>query len=65
MGLTAEEEASLLDDANPLVGNGTFRQPIDHKDPSKGTFSTTFWYNATSWAGPGSPVRSSAIYCNT
>ncbi|KAJ4348592.1 uncharacterized protein N0V89_009970 [Didymosphaeria variabile] len=56
MGLTADEEATLTDDAVPLVGNGTFFQPIDHNDPSKGTFSTSFWYNATNWGGPGSPV---------
>lgn len=56
MGLTAEEEATLVDSAVPLVGNGTFLQPIDHNDPSKGTFSMSYWYNATTWGGPGSPV---------
>jgi hypothetical protein len=56
MGLTADEEATLVNDAIPLVGNGTFQQPVDHNDPSKGTFSTSFWYNATNWGGPGSPV---------
>ena len=56
MVLTAKEEATLADAAVPLVGNGTFQQPIDHNDLSKGTFSTSFWYNATSWSGPGSPV---------
>lgn len=58
MGLTAAEQATLRDRAAPLVGSGTFLQPIDHKDPSKGTFSTSYWYNATSWGGPGSPVGS-------
>lgn len=56
MGLTADEEATLVDSAFPLVGNGTFRQPIDHEDPSKGTFSTSYWYNATNWGGPGAPI---------
>ncbi|ETS84162.1 hypothetical protein PFICI_02187 [Pestalotiopsis fici W106-1] len=56
MGLTADEEATLVDAAVPLVGNGTFLQPVDHNDPSKGTFSMSYWYNATNWGGPGSPV---------
>jgi hypothetical protein len=38
------------------VGHGTFDQPIDHYNPSKGTFKQRFWWNADYWAGPGSPV---------
>lgn len=56
MGLDEAEEAALVDPEVTLVGNGTFIQPIDHKDPQKGSFSTSFWYNATNWQGPGSPV---------
>lgn len=55
--LTDEEAASLLDTADPLTGNGTFENFIDHKNPGLGTFSQAFWYNATFWKGPGSPVR--------
>ena len=33
-----------------------FMQPIDHSDPSLGTFPMRYWYNATYWKGPGSPV---------
>ena len=36
--------------------NATFQQPIDHNDPSKGTFSNRFWFNSEYWKGPGSPV---------
>ncbi|KAH6652526.1 serine carboxypeptidase S28 [Truncatella angustata] len=56
MTLTEAEEATLLDSAVTLVGNGTFEQPIDHAHPSKGSFSTSYWFNATNWKGPGSPV---------
>ncbi|KAK0716778.1 serine carboxypeptidase S28 [Lasiosphaeria miniovina] len=37
-------------------GNSTFRQLIDHKNPSLGTFSQRIWWNNTFWAGPGSPI---------
>lgn len=56
MGLNEAEEAALVDPDVALVGNGTFFQPIDHKHPHKGYFSTSYWYNATNWQGPGSPV---------
>ncbi|EPE02317.1 serine-type peptidase [Ophiostoma piceae UAMH 11346] len=36
--------------------NATFEQPIDHNDPSKGTFLNRFWFNSEYWKGPGSPV---------
>ncbi|KAJ9136484.1 Serine carboxypeptidase S28 [Pleurostoma richardsiae] len=42
---------------NPdLIGNGTFKQLVDHTDESKGTFSQRYWWDARSWKGPGSPV---------
>jgi hypothetical protein len=42
---------------NPeVVGNGTFTQLLDHADPSKGSFTQRYWWNADYWAGPGSPV---------
>lgn len=42
--------------AGPLGGNETFQQLIDHSNPGLGTFSQRYWWNATYWAGPGSPV---------
>ncbi|KAK2020698.1 endoprotease [Colletotrichum zoysiae] len=39
-----------------LSGEGSFSQYIDHNNLSKGTFSQHFWYNATHWKGPGSPI---------
>ncbi|CAK7228507.1 hypothetical protein SCUCBS95973_006904 [Sporothrix curviconia] len=47
-----------LDNPNPNGGivNATFQQPVDHNDPSKGTFSNRFWFNTQYWKGPGSPV---------
>ncbi|KAH8884831.1 hypothetical protein GQ53DRAFT_797563 [Thozetella sp. PMI_491] len=39
-----------------VVTNGTFDQLLDHQDPSKGTFSQRYWYDAQYWNGPGSPV---------
>ncbi|KAI0133968.1 serine carboxypeptidase S28 [Xylariales sp. AK1849] len=50
------ELISLANASDPLTGNGTFEQPIDHNNPSLGTFSQSYWYNATSWKGPGSPI---------
>lgn len=39
-----------------VVGSGVFEQPIDHKNPSKGSFLQRYWWDARSWKGPGSPV---------
>lgn len=38
------------------TGQGTFEQLIDHSDPSKGTFSQRYWWNAEFWSGEGAPV---------
>ncbi|KAK8099683.1 serine carboxypeptidase S28 [Apiospora kogelbergensis] len=54
--LADNEETSLTDAADVRTGTGTFTQYIDHKNPDVGTFSQSFWYNATNWKGPGSPV---------
>nr|XP_036589823.1 serine carboxypeptidase S28 [Colletotrichum truncatum]KAF6801828.1 serine carboxypeptidase S28 [Colletotrichum truncatum] len=35
---------------------GFFEQLIDHDAPELGTFQQRYWYNATYWKGPGSPV---------
>ncbi|PNY21899.1 Thymus-specific serine protease [Tolypocladium capitatum] len=35
---------------------GYFQQLIDHKNPSLGTFTQRYWWNADHYAGPGSPV---------
>lgn len=34
----------------------TFQQLIDHSNPSLGTFSQRYWFNAEWWKGEGSPV---------
>jgi hypothetical protein len=39
-----------------LISNGTFDQLLDHKDPGKGTFKQRYWWDATHYKGPGSPV---------
>ncbi|KAK6084908.1 serine carboxypeptidase S28 [Seiridium cupressi] len=56
--LTLEEHEvrRLMDRSDPLTGNGTFEQPIDHNDASLGTFQQSYWYNTTFWKGPGSPI---------
>lgn len=41
---------------NNSAGAATFDQPIDHNNPSLGTFKQRYWYNTTYWKGPGSPV---------
>ncbi|ETS81172.1 hypothetical protein PFICI_06174 [Pestalotiopsis fici W106-1] len=46
----------LVDRSDPLSGNGTFEQLINHNDTSVGTFQQSYWYNATFWKGPGSPI---------
>ncbi|KAF6807958.1 serine carboxypeptidase S28 [Colletotrichum musicola] len=33
-----------------------FEQLIDHDAPELGTFQQRYWYNATYWKGPGSPI---------
>ncbi|KAI1204686.1 endoprotease endo-Pro [Annulohypoxylon truncatum] len=54
----ASEEilAALADPEQPETGMAFFEQYIDHQNPKLGTFNQTYWYNATSWKGPGSPV---------
>jgi hypothetical protein len=62
IGLTSQEMASLIDVASPLTGNGTFDQPIDHTNADLGSFPQSYWFNATYWKGPGSPVCSQALH---
>ena len=38
------------------AGNATFAQLIDHNNPHLGTFDQFYFYDATHWGGPGSPV---------
>ncbi|KAK6439522.1 hypothetical protein LTR95_004273 [Oleoguttula sp. CCFEE 5521] len=40
----------------PQMGNATFKQLIDHSDPSLGTFEQFYFYDTTYWKGAGSPV---------
>ena len=40
------------------IQESTFQQLLDHSNPSLGTFSQRYWYNAEWWGGPGSPVNS-------
>ncbi len=35
---------------------GFFEQLIDHANPSLGTFTQRYWWNADHYAGPGSPI---------
>ncbi|OJJ42845.1 hypothetical protein ASPZODRAFT_75976 [Penicilliopsis zonata CBS 506.65] len=42
--------------ASELSGNTTFEQLLDHNDPSLGTFSQRYWWNAEFWGGEGYPV---------
>lgn len=51
-----EFAGSLVQKRDATMGNGTFQQLIDHSDPSKGTFSQSFWWSTQYWQGPGSPV---------
>ena len=39
-----------------VTGTAFFDQLLDHNNPSKGTFKQQYWWDATKWAGPGSPV---------
>lgn len=36
--------------------NSTFKQLIDHNNPSLGTFDQFYYYDTTYWKGPGSPI---------
>lgn len=40
----------------PSSGNATFSQLIDHNNPDLGTFEQFYYYDASHWKGPGSPV---------
>jgi len=48
--------ASSSAQAAVTYSNATFSQLIDHSDPSLGTFEQFYYYDTTSWNGPGSPV---------
>ncbi|KAG5942773.1 hypothetical protein E4U53_007161 [Claviceps sorghi] len=41
---------------NPNIKSATFQQLLDHNNPSLGSFSQRYFYNAEHYAGPGSPV---------
>jgi hypothetical protein len=41
---------------NPNIKAATFEQLIDHNNPSLGTFTQRYWYNAEFYKGPGSPI---------
>lgn len=45
----------IFDEEESISGNATFEQLIDHFDPSLGTFSQFYYYNASFWK-PGGPV---------
>ncbi|TDZ36495.1 putative extracellular serine carboxypeptidase [Colletotrichum spinosum] len=49
--LSAEDDGTLT-----KREAGFFEQLIDHDAPELGTFQQRYWYNATYWKGPGSPV---------
>jgi hypothetical protein len=38
------------------LGNSTFTQLIDHKNPSLGTFEQFYYYSSQYWGGPGYPI---------
>ncbi|KAF3058586.1 putative serine protease K12H4.7 [Daldinia childiae] len=48
--------AALADPGQSATGITYFEQYIDHNNPDFGVFNQTYWYNATFWKGPGSPV---------
>ncbi|OTB00961.1 hypothetical protein M426DRAFT_266744 [Hypoxylon sp. CI-4A] len=48
--------AAIADPDQPQNGVTSFAQFIDHDNPDFGTFDQTYWYDATYWKGPGSPV---------
>jgi hypothetical protein len=53
---TADEVVQIASASFPLTGNGTFETFIDHDNPKLGKFPLRYWYNATTWKGPGSPI---------
>jgi hypothetical protein len=42
--------------AAATVGTAFFQQLLDHSHPELGTFKQQFWWDSSTWAGPGSPV---------
>ncbi|GKT44832.1 putative extracellular serine carboxypeptidase [Colletotrichum spaethianum] len=50
--LRAEDDEGLLSKRE----TGFFEQLIDHNAPELGTFQQRYWWNATYWKGPGSPI---------
>jgi hypothetical protein len=38
------------------INEATFDQLLNHSNPSQGTFSQRYWWDASHWNGPGSPV---------
>ncbi|KAI1140057.1 peptidase S28 [Hypoxylon sp. FL0543] len=47
---------ALSDPNQPETGTAYFEQYIDHNNLELGKFRQTYWYNATFWKGPGSPI---------
>lgn len=49
------EDYSYLE-AVSYTGNNTFKQLIDHNDPSLGSFDQFYYWSTEFWNGTGSPV---------
>lgn len=49
-------EPAAAANGSGTTGNGTFKQLIDHANPSLGTFDQFYYWSSEFWKGPGSPV---------
>lgn len=54
--LPGKGNATYPPHTNVTTGNSTFKQLIDHNNPSLGTFDQFYYWSTEFWKGPGSPV---------
>ncbi|SMQ50107.1 unnamed protein product [Zymoseptoria tritici ST99CH_3D7] len=52
----ASKDSTDDDPSSSGPHQASFAQLIDHSNPSLGTFPVRYWYDTTSWRGPGSPI---------
>ncbi|GAB1310625.1 Serine-type peptidase-like protein [Madurella fahalii] len=54
--VTSESALNVIRAAGASAECGWFKQPVDHNDPSLGTWQQLYCVNPQWWKGPGSPV---------
>jgi hypothetical protein len=56
LGIKSSGQKAVAHPNPEAVGQATFDQLLNHSMPSSPTFKQRYWWDATYWGGPGSPV---------